>query len=45
MSVSWVIEANTELNYVWALSAALIAVSVIEPVFDLLFPLEEELYD
>ncbi|MBQ4811811.1 hypothetical protein J8M20_10710 [Pseudoalteromonas luteoviolacea] len=45
MSVSWVIEANTELNYIWALSAALIAVSVIAPLFDLLFSLEEEQYD
>ncbi|KZN47224.1 hypothetical protein JL49_04380 [Pseudoalteromonas luteoviolacea] len=45
MSVSWAIETNTELNYLWALSAALIAVSVIAPLFDLLFPLEEEQYD
>ncbi|KZN30692.1 hypothetical protein N475_24515 [Pseudoalteromonas luteoviolacea DSM 6061] len=45
MSVSWIIEAHTELNYLWALSAALIVVSVIEPLLDVLFPLEEERYD
>ncbi|MDK1288650.1 hypothetical protein [Pseudoalteromonas umbrosa] len=40
--VSGLIKTHTELNYAWALCAALLAVSVLLPALDLLFSLEEE---
>lgn len=42
MSVSWLVKSHTSLDYIWALSAALLFCSVVTPALDLLFSLEEE---